>query len=287
MFRILRPNFKSQAGKALLKPQASPLEHVRVRGRNVEISRRAYKRSLGMTLKMNGVIRVSAPKGIPTSKICDFVESQEAWIETNLKKYESVRSAFPKKEIREGEMFPYLGANYPLTFEPMSGAGRPCIKLQSGKLICQIRREMWHVFDRTAAHPELYPALCSFYKKKSREVLISSVNEFSKRMQLQPTGLSFRAQKTRWGSCSSRGRISLNWKLIIAPLEVLNYVVVHELAHLKFYDHSKSFWGLVATQVPDFSVRRHWLKENQFLADFLATRSELHPQSSDEQIRHP
>ncbi len=255
--------------------------HLSIHGRPIEITRRAYKRSMGLTLRMNGSIRVSAPMGLSIAKIRDFVESQDSWIETNLKKYESVRASYPQKELREGEEFPFLGVNYPLTFEAAGGSTRPCFKIQNGRLVCQVRKEMWHLFDPAAAHPEMVSGLIGFYKKKSRAILIDSVNAFSNRMGLAPTGLSFRAQKTRWGSCSSNGRISLNWKLIIAPLEVINYVVVHELSHLKYYDHSKSFWSLVSTQAPDFLERRKWLKENQLLADFLSSESELHPSSVD------
>lgn len=65
--------------------------------------------------------------------------------------------------------------------------------------------------------------------------------------------------------------------MIIAPLEVIDYVVIHELSHLKFYNHSSSFWALVATQSPSYRVHRDWLKAHQFEADFLASESELHP----------
>ncbi len=274
MFGLIRSRATRESNAVKV---GSKVEELLVHGRNVEVSRRAYKRSLGLTLKMNGTIRVSAPKGISLDRIRDFVVAQDQWIETNLKKYETVREAYPPKEMRAGELFPFLGENYPLAFEPVGGSTRPCFKIQNGQLVCGIRQEVWHFFDPDAPHPQLVQPLISFYKKKSREVLAKSIQEYSERMGLYPAGLSFRAQRTRWGSCSSKGRISLNWKLVIAPPETIDYVVIHELAHLKFYDHSPAFWGLVATQSPDFIRRRDWLKENQFLADFLSTDSELHP----------
>jgi predicted metal-dependent hydrolase len=250
-------------------------EDLDVEGRSVEITRRPYKRSLGLTLKMNGKISVSAPKGVSSSKIRDFVLSQEEWIKANLSKYENVRQAYPKKRVVEGELFPFLGQQFPLLFEACTG--KPCFKIRDGKLVCGVRREVWHCFDPHQPHPELLASLTHFYKKKAREVLLKSVQDFAGRMQLHPTGLSFRAQRTRWGSCSSKGRISLNWKMIIAPLEVIDYVVIHELSHLKYYNHSSSFWSLVATQSPSYRVHRDWLKTHQFEADFLASESELHP----------
>lgn len=269
MFRFSRP--RAQESRITY-------EDLTVGGRTVEITRRPYKRSLGLTLKMNGRICVSAPKGLSSSKIRDFVLSQEDWIKTNLSKYESVRQAYPKKQMREGEEFLFVGQRFPLTFEPCSG--KPCFKIRDGKLVCGVRREVWHCFDPHKPHPELLSALAQFYKKKAREILIKSVQEYAGRMNLHPSGLSFRAQRTRWGSCSSKGRISLNWKMIIAPLEVIDYVVIHELSHLKYYNHSAAFWSLVETQSPNYRVNRDWLRNHQFEADFLANESELHP--SDE-----
>lgn len=121
-------------------------EDLDVAGRVVEITRRPYKRSLGLTLKMNGKISVSAPKGVPAAKIRDFVLSQEDWIKANLSKYENVRKAYPKKRMVEGELFPFLGQQFPLTFEPCTG--KPCFKIKDGKLVCGVKREIWHCFDQ-------------------------------------------------------------------------------------------------------------------------------------------
>lgn len=258
--------------------RASPptTEALSIAGRNVEITRRAYKRSLGLTLKMNGTLRVSAPKGVSTARIREFVLSQESWIEKNLRKYESVRQAYPQKVLREGELLPYLGAQVPLHFEPCTTC-KPSFKYVDGRIVCQVRREIWNAFDPSRPHPELLSALAQFYKKKARTVLEAAVSDFGGKMGVRPSALSFRAQKTRWGSCSSKGRISLNWKLMVAPPDVINYVVIHELAHLRYYNHSKSFWSFVETQDPEWRAHRSWLRENQFLSDFLASESELHP----------
>jgi predicted metal-dependent hydrolase len=120
-----------------------------------------------------------------------------------------------------------------------------------------------------------------FYSQQGKKLLAARVDHFSARMGLVPVSVSFRSQKTRWGSCSSRGQISLNWRLVFAPLEVIDYVVVHELAHLKHYDHSKSFWNLVGVHIPDYLRLRQWLRDHQYEADFLAKQSELHPELRD------
>jgi predicted metal-dependent hydrolase len=250
-------------------------EDLEVAGRAVEIKRRPYKRSLALTVKMNGKICVSAPKGVSTAKIRDFVLKHGEWIDSNLSKYEVVRQAYPKKRMVEGEMFPFLGEALSLTFEPC--AGKPRFEIRDGKLVCGVRREVWHGFDPHAPHPELLQPLAAFYKAKARDVLSESVQVYASRLNLFPRGVSFRAQRTRWGSCSSRGRISLNWKMIIAPRDVVDYVVIHELSHLKHYNHSSAFWSLVETQSPLYLAHRDWLKKHLYEADFLSSESELHP----------
>jgi predicted metal-dependent hydrolase len=82
-------------------------------------------------------------------------------------------------------------------------------------------------------------------------------------MGVRPASLTIRNQKSRWGSCSTRGTLSFNWRLIMAPPEVLDYVVVHELAHMMEHNHSKAFWALVAKYCPDYLAHRNWLKQNQ------------------------
>ena len=96
-------------------------------------------------------------------------------------------------------------------------------------------------------------------------------------MNLKPTSLGFRMQKSIWGSCSPENKISLNKKLIVAPLEVIDYVVVHELAHIRYKNHSQQFWSFVEKYVDSHSSSRRWLNENQYLSDFLSSRSELWP----------
>ncbi len=81
-------------------------------------------------------------------------------------------------------------------------------------------------------------------------------------MSVLPGRIIVREQKTRWGSCSSKHNINLNWKLIMMPEEILNYVVVHELAHLKQMNHSKAFWEEVEKVLPDYKKQKEWLKQN-------------------------
>ncbi len=110
--------------------------------------------------------------------------------------------------------------------------------------------------------PEEAARLEAFYRKKAREVITSRVEYYSPMIGKPYQGISIRDQKTRWGSCSSKGNLNFNWRLILAPPQVLDYVVVHELCHLLHMDHSPAFWQEVERICPDYKVCRRWLKEN-------------------------
>ena len=98
------------------------------------------------------------------------------------------------------------------------------------------------------------------YREAAREVLTARVAYYHTLIEGDYTSISIRSQKTRWGSCSSAGALSFNWRLILAPPMILDYVVVHELCHLKHMNHSPEFWNAVADIMPDYKIRRKWLK---------------------------
>ncbi len=102
------------------------------------------------------------------------------------------------------------------------------------------------------------------YKKLAREVFASKLEKYAKEMGLTYNSFRIKEQKTRWGSCSSKGNINLNWRLIQAPEEVINYVIVHELAHLRYMNHSHEFWQLVSQYSPDYQKWRDWLRKARF-----------------------
>ena len=98
------------------------------------------------------------------------------------------------------------------------------------------------------------------YREAAREVIEKRVATFHQLTGGEYTGISIRSQKTRWGSCSATGTLSFNWRLILAPPIILDYVVVHELCHLHHMDHSPAFWADVERVMPDYQIRRKWLK---------------------------
>lgn len=102
----------------------------------------------------------------------------------------------------------------------------------------------------------------TIYRNGAKEYIPKRASHFAHMLGVSYGTITIRDQKTRWGSCSSKGNLSFNWRLILAPPQVLDYVVVHELCHRKEMNHSKQFWELVESVMPDYAVHRKWLKDN-------------------------
>ena len=115
-----------------------------------------------------------------------------------------------------------------------------------------------------------------FYKEKASQYFHESINNWSVQMKVQPSRILIRGQRSRWGSCGSDGTVSLNWKLMAAPPEIIDYVVIHELAHLKHQDHSKKFWEFVSHFSKRYKLCRGWLRKNQYGFEFLDAAPTLH-----------
>lgn len=110
--------------------------------------------------------------------------------------------------------------------------------------------------------PTFTPEEITLYRKKAKTLFTERLHLYEPQIGVQANTIRIKDQKTRWGSCSSKGNINLNWRLILAPQEVMDYVIIHELCHLKEMNHSKAFWDLVQTHCPDYKKHQQWLKKN-------------------------
>ena len=109
---------------------------------------------------------------------------------------------------------------------------------------------------------DLKKVIRNWLENEARRVIPAKVMEWGEKTSLYPDRVRIKDQRSRWGSCSSKRNINLNWRLIMAPDTVMEYVIVHELCHLQVPNHSKTFWALVAHTIPDFHVSKNWLKEH-------------------------
>jgi predicted metal-dependent hydrolase len=240
------------------------VEHCRIDGHEVELRRKAYQRTLRLRVALDGVLKISCARTVPKAELERFVIDHRQFINARHEEHRRLKKNFPPKAFVEGEEFPFLGQVKILKFE--AGQGKPKVFVEKNCLI---------VRGSIAETEDCRVLIRNFYQRCGRKYLAGRVAFYSQLMQLSPSSLSFRSQSSRWGSCSSRGHVSLNWRLIAAPSDVLDYVVVHELAHLKHHDHSPRFWALVQRFSPQSQELKRWLNEQQWSFEFLARSSPL------------
>ncbi len=234
---------------------------------SVVVERKAFRRTMTISLKPGAPIQVRTSLKTPIGKIEQFLLQKEKWIEKHLRDFAQAAEKFPEKKLTPAETFPFLGENLTLKLVP-TPLRQTFFSRHESFLQMHLPESSW----REAPGLDLqihFPKLQKFYQKEAIQVISERMRVCSEQMQLFPKALKFRNQKTRWGSCSSRGSIQINWRLIGAPLSVIDYILVHELAHLKHMNHSAEFWALVEHHCPQYGESEKWLKENHALLDFL------------------
>ena len=193
-------------------------------------------------------VRVVVPQGSRVDPERLLAENAD-WVVEKRETYAARREAVPERRFEAGATFPYGGEPHEVVVERRSRSA-----VSDGSL----RLARHHVEETSVER-----ALECLYRREAREAFETVAEAFAGRMGVEYGRIEVRNQRTRWGSCSSNGTLSLNWRLIMGPPEVLEYVVVHELAHLEEPNHSPAFWTVVEEQVPEYAERRAWLRENR------------------------
>jgi predicted metal-dependent hydrolase len=231
--------------------------------------RRVFGRLVAARLKMTvdhmGQVQVLVPKRVSETLIKEFVLANLEWIEKQQARQTSRRENLlkknPPKKFLPGELFRFYGIERQLIFE-QSEKARLQFEIVENYLVAHLPGPMFSLAG-DMLRQNLKEGLAKFSEAEARRHLTERIQFWSEKMNLKVSGLSFRNQKTRWGSCSTAGHISLNWKLVFAPEAVIDYVVIHELAHLVHANHSVRFWNLVETFDPEARLHRRWLRDHQ------------------------
>lgn len=192
-------------------------------------------------------ITVVVPKGADVDPEQLLVKNGH-WVIAKKRKYDRYRENAPDREFVEGEEFPYLGENYEIAVEP-----RPKADIIDSKI--RLRRS---AVDQSSVKR----ALENFYRRQAREYLTERADNYAAEMGVEYREIEIRNQRTKWGSCSTTGTLGLNWRLIMASTEIIDYVVIHELAHLREPNHTQAFWSLVSQYDANYQEHATWLDEN-------------------------
>jgi len=242
-----------ELGFVSLRPQKTGprAEWLAVGGKNVPLSLVSNRRARRYVLRLrpDGVARVTIPRGGSAGEARRFAERNAAWLEKQMLR-QAVDSAGARPWPSGSEFF-FRGRPVKLEAEASGdicvarfGEERVRIKNPSGDLRPEVERHLWRLAARE---------------------LPLRVLDLAARHQIPVSRVTVRNQRSRWGSCSRRGTISLNWRLVQAPESVRDYIILHELAHLKEMNHSSRFWKEVARLCPSFKQEEAWLKNNSKL----------------------
>ncbi|MCH2191909.1 MAG: M48 family metallopeptidase [Gammaproteobacteria bacterium] len=215
---------------------------------------RSQRKTLGLQVSPQG-ITARAPKRMSERAIIDFIVSKEGWLTKILGNMPEPSQAKPIA-LQHGAKITYLGEPY--TLEVIEGSTKP-ISIQGQTLIVPVAN------THTALTQRIKTKLTKWFKQQAQLVCTQRAKHFAPWMQVKQrkdNQIYVRDYKRRWGSCDSKGKLSFNWRIIQAPSEVLDYVVIHELAHLQEFNHSKKFWSIVSQQMPDYNEKEMWLKKH-------------------------
>ena len=224
---------------------------------NIFITRTKRKKTISILIK-DGNVEVKAPFNLKKNEIDAFILKKEKWIKNKILLQKKIKQ-LPKKKFIDGEVFKFLGKDLILKIN-INDAIRTYIK---NDYIClDLKNNTKNNRDKIKKELEL------FYRSFSEKILKEKTLIESKKMNLKVEKIKVRSYKNRWGSCSSNGDISYNWKLIMAPEKIINYVIIHELCHLIHFNHSRDYWGEVSKKLPNYRESKEWLKSNQYLFDW-------------------
>jgi predicted metal-dependent hydrolase len=226
--------------------------------------KRARRRNIGFTVGSEG-LTVTAPKWVPLYEIDAAVKSKSAWILRKLDDANERRQRIESARIewRDGATFPFLGDPVTVVLDPRHGfdevgavlttdtvaaPGVPCMTLRVG-------------LQHAASAEQIRDAVQAWLMKQARRLFEERLDHYAPQLDVRWTRLALSSAGTRWGTAHSDGSIRLNWRLIHFRLPVIDYVVAHELSHLRVMDHSPRFWDTVRTVVPNYAHLRGQLKD--------------------------
>jgi predicted metal-dependent hydrolase len=209
---------------------------------------RSKRRTIALIIERDGSFTVRAPMRAPHAAIETFVQQKEDWITRTRDKIKStLRESTVGKQYTDGEKFLFLGSSFDLK---LVGFQKPLLRFDRGFTLS------------SAAQSKSEQVFLRWYKERALEIISERVRQYSQQYNFTPKQVKISSAKTRWGSCSPNGTLNFTWRLVMAPLDVIDYVVVHELAHLRVKNHSSKFWKVVESIYPEYKKHRKWLREN-------------------------
>lgn len=221
------------------------------------------RKSISIQIKPVDNIFVISPKKVSKKILKDLLIEKGDWILEKLEQYKEVEDFYKEKEYVSGEKFYYLGIEHTLEIiEDLSLINKKV------NTIIEAKDDKIKIISSNIENEYLKDSLKKWYKKESEKLVIDRILHCREKsqvmMKLIPSSVKVKEQKKRWGSCTSKRDIYINSKISMARPEVIDYILVHEFSHLVHMNHSKEFYNLVRSIMPNYKIHEKWLKDNSY-----------------------
>ncbi len=220
---------------------------MQVSGVDIKIFK-SKRKTLSIYIERDGSVSARVPEKITDSEIQELLKAKEYQIFKHLAEWEQLNGNAVEREYVSGQSFLYLGRNYRLKFD----------EVEAGELNFRKNTFFLNPTDKDKAK-ELF---VKFYKEKLNQKLPEIIKPYQEQLGVQPKQIKVMELQNRWASCTPSGNLNFHWKCAMATIDVLHYIVVHELAHLIHNNHSKEFWNEVDKILPNYDEQVQWLKIN-------------------------
>ncbi|WP_225340442.1 M48 family metallopeptidase [Lysinibacillus capsici] len=215
------------------------------------------RKTIAIAVNSNGVY-VTAPTDTPQEKVASVVYQKAEWIRKQLVHFNEMNDSIHYRLFLAGEKLPYLGRQYRLKIEKGKSILYPSFIFQHGVFIAKLPEDTAEEDHRKI----LLPLYEHWVKVKGEAFVRNRITRFTVKLQQEPSAIKIKDQQQRWGSCTANGQVLINWRILLAPVSIVDYVLAHELAHLKYMDHSKEFWITLGMLIGDYEERKEWLRVN-------------------------
>ncbi len=211
---------------------------------------RSSRSTIALEINQDGTLIVRAPYRASENYISALLQEKSNWIKKKTAEALQKKNSFRRKEFIDGEKFLYLGNTYSLRIT------------NERNLSINIKGE---ILLPKSIIPLARPYIIKWYIRSAREIITERTDIYAKRLNLKYGKIKISGANTRWGSCSGKNNLNFTWRLIMAPLEIIDYVIIHEITHIIEKNHSRDFWKRVAATIPDYHKKRKWLHANSHL----------------------
>ena len=220
-------------------------------GLEIYIERSKRKKTISLQVKDNKLF-IIAPGSVSKKSLDELIERKQSWIKKRaILNFEE--QSLRNREFIDNEKFYFRGNEYRLS---LNLGRKEAVKIAGGFLL------VTYIDDRSIDRNAIKRLLENWYVRESSKILKARTKELARQMKVQPSGITVKNYNSKWGSCSAKNKISYNWRIVMAPDCIIDYLIIHELSHIIELNHSKNFWQHVGNYCDDFQIKRKWLRQN-------------------------